>query len=171
MILDGKAVIAKNYVTFDEDHMWNKDEQIQPNGVDLRVKSVKHVNGKVILPRDKRIDAKGMQLQEIPAKNGYFELKDWPGNYLVDFYEHVSVPPGYCAIIITRSSLVRAGCDVITGLWDTGFQGRLGASLRLKNPVDIEVGARMAQVVFYKSVFSGHEYSGAYSGTTQSEFK
>lgn len=170
MVLDGKEILEKYYVTA-PDNVYPIDEQVQPNGVDLRLDSIKFVQGKASLPRDGRLNATDVQIQDIPAKDGWFDLQMWQGNYLVDFRESISVPDGYCAIIITRSSLVRIGCDVITGLWDTGFSGRLGGSLRLRNPIKIQYGARMAQVMFYKSVFNGHRYEGAYKGTTQSEFR
>lgn len=173
-VLDGRTITDKNYVTFDPvlaDSGYNTEDQVQPNGVDLRLTKVVHVGGRAELPSDGRIQAKNVQIQEIPPKNGWFDFEYLHGNYLVDFAEFISVPDGYCAIIITRSSLVRVGCDIFTGLWDTGFQGRLGGSVRLRNPVKIQYGARMCQVMFYKSVFNGLRYAGGYQGTTQSEFK
>lgn len=170
MILSGRSVVEKRYVTFPND-FYNTDEQVQPNGVDLRLERVVHVNGRPELPANGRINADNVQINEVPAKEGWFDLHLLQGNYLVDFRESISVPDGYCAIIITRSSLVRCGVDLFTGLWDTGFQGRLGGSLRLKNPIRLQYGARLGQVMFYKAEFNGHRYSGGYQGTTQSEFK
>ena len=171
MILDGKTITEKGYVTFPKDTLFDTEEQLQPNGVDLRLHEVRHVGGRADLPRDGRIDAQSVTINEITPKNGWFELDQMHGNYLVDFMENIRVPERFCAIIITRSSLVRVGCDFVTGLWDSGFSGRLGASVRLRNPVRIQYGARAAQVVFQQSTFRGHTYNGAYQGTSQSEFK
>lgn len=170
MILDGSTIVKKNYVTFPDD-LYDTEEQIQPNGVDLRLHAVKHVAGTVELPAYGRINADGVQIQNIPAKDGWFDLHYDNGNYLVDFRETITVPDGFCAIIITRSSLVRCGVDIFTGLWDTGFTGRLGGSVRIKNKIRLQYGARLGQVMFSKSLFNGHRYAGAYKGTTQSEFK
>lgn len=161
MVLDGKTIVARNYVTFGDD-LYNTEEQIQPNGIDLRLDSVSHVSGKPILPAVGRIDPQAITITKIPPKEGWFNLHLLQGNYLVDFKETISVPDGYCAMIITRSSLVRCGVDVVSALWDTGFNGQLGASLRLKNQFAVQRGARLAQVVFWKSEFSGHRYTGAY---------
>lgn len=169
-VLDGATVVAKNYVTFPTASVFDTEEQIQPNGVDLRVEEVKLVSGRADLPREGRIQGTEVQIQKIPAKDGWFDLHSLTGNYLLEFVESISVPDGFCATIITRSSLVRVGMDIITGLWDTGFSGRLGASVRLRNPVRIQYGARVAQVMFHESVFSGHRYSGGYQGSSQSEF-
>lgn len=169
--LDGRSIVERHYVTFPDD-LYNTDEQIQPNGVDLRVHRVVHVSGVARLPSDtSKLDGDLVNITEIPPKNGWFSLKVNPGNYLVDFRENITVPDGYCAIIIPRSSMARTGINVLSGLWDTGFTGRLGASIRNLNPIDIQYGARLAQVMFVKSEFSGHRYSGRYQGTTQSEFK
>lgn len=170
MVLDGKEVVAKNYVTF-PDNLYNNDEQVQPNGVDLRIHRLVHVSGRAELPVEGRLGAKDVQINEIPLKDGWFDASHMTGNYLADFRESISVPDGYCAIIIPRSSLVRVGCEVLSGLWDTGFEGRLGASLRIRNPIRFQYGARLAQVIFYKSAFNGHRYAGGYQGTTQSEFR
>lgn len=170
MILDGRTVVEKNLVTFPDD-LYDTEEQVQPNGVDLRLHRVQHVAGRPELPATGRIKAGNVQITEIPLKDGWFELSELAGNYLVDFRESISVPDGWCAIIITRSSLVRCGMDIFTGLWDTGFQGRLGGSVRLKNPIRLQYAARLGQVMFHKAQFSGHRYTGAYKGTTQSEFK
>lgn len=170
MVLDGRTIVEKKFVTFPDD-LYDREVQVQPNGVDLRLHRVQYVNGRPILGRDTRINADNVQIDEITPKDGWFDLGTLHGNYLVDFQESISVPDGYCAIIITRSSLVRCGVDIFTGLWDTGFQGRLGGSLRLKNPIRLQYGARLGQVMFYESKFNGLRYSGGYQGTTQSEFK
>lgn len=171
MVLDGATVVSKNYVTF-PDALFDTEEQIQPNGVDLRLERVLYVQGKPTLPADGRIDVDNVQITEQePCKEGWFELTETVGNYLVDFRESISVPDGYCAIIVTRSSLVRCGVDVFTGLWDTGYQGRLGGSLRLRNPISLQYGARLGQVMFHKSAFNGHRYAGLYQGLKSTDIR
>lgn len=163
-ILDGRTIVAKNYVTFPNGGLYNTEEQIQPNGIDLRLAKVYELSGTTYLPEQGKAKFDG-RATEVEPKEGWYHLRPQAGSvYLVDFMERAAVQPGFCAQIITRSSLVRSGVDVITGLWDTGWEGQLGASLRVMNPIHIQYGARMAQVMFYKAVFNGHTYNGRYQG-------
>lgn len=163
MVLDGKTAAGKSYVTFSSP--FDSEAQIQPNGIDLRIEKITEVTGHLTVPRDDCVDHSAVNRVEAPYSQGFYSCKA-ERHYLVDFYESISVPDGYCAIILPRSSLLRAGAFMTSALWDTGFTGQLGASLRPLLPVGIEVGARMCQVVFMQAKFSGHRYSGRYQGAT-----
>lgn len=163
MVLDGRSVVEKKLITFPSDQLNDTEPQIQPNGVDLRLDRVFRIEGKAVLARDTKISSQLIRVHEVHAKEGWFTLEPTNGfNYLVDFCETAHVPAGYCAQIITRSSLVRIGCDVMSGLWDAGWHGKTGASLRLRNKVDVEWGARLCQMVFHESDFNGQYYAGDY---------
>lgn len=164
MVIDGNTIIDKNLVTVPDD-LYNVLDQIQPNGVDLRVDKIWEVTGKGVLEADSKMNYKQMQKREAFYKEGYYALKPHIA-YAIDFRERISVPDGYCAIVYPRSSLLRVGAFVTSALWDTGFQGQLGGFLRALNPIDIALGARLAQVVFTQSKFSGLRYNGRYQGTT-----
>lgn len=165
MVLNGRAIVDKHYITFPDDLLDN-ETVVQPNGVDLRLDRVWQVVGRIHLERDKKISVGDAQVNEILPKSGFFDLDDIStGNYLLDFRENISVPDGYCAIIVPRSSMLRTGIFVTSALWDTGFQGRVGASARVRNPLRVQWGSAMAQVMFHKSEFSGHRYSGGYQNT------
>jgi len=164
MVLDGRSIIDKKLVIFSEDYV-NTDDQIQPNGVDLRINKLYNVFGKVSIPRDGRAKA-DMNITELSPKEGWFDLKPNHGLYWVDFLESANIADGYCAHLITRSSLVRSGIDVMSGLWDTGWNGVLGCSLRVQAPLQIEWGAKLCQIVVAESRFNGHRYDGNFQGTT-----
>lgn len=166
MVLDGQSVIDKHLVHFPKDEqMFDEEAQIQPNGIDLRVISVSSVFGTARVPRDGKVDFSKMKVEELPWKDAYVSLK--PGeSYVVNFREEISVRDGYCAIIVPRSSLLRSGNFVTSALWDTGFQGTLGGVIRPLNQVEIEYGARLAQVQFHEAKFRGDRYEGRYQNTT-----
>ena len=163
MVLDGRSIIDKAMIAFDPDVLVDTEDQIQPNGVDLRVNKLYEVQGKVSIPRDGKARSE-LTARELEPKDGFWGVT--PGGlYYVDFVETISVPSEWCATLITRSSLVRAGVDVVSGLWDTGFTGTLGCTLRVWSPTEIEWGAKLCQAMFWKSQFKGHYYSGRYQGT------
>ena len=88
-----------------------------------------------------------------------------PGYYLWDAKETITVPQDAMAIIIQRSTFVRAGVQILTGVWDPGFQGVLGGNLIVHNPIRLERGARVAQIIFWKAE-PASQYSGAYMNTS-----
>lgn len=163
MVLDGRSIIEKAMITFDPDVVVDTEDQIQPNGIDLRINKLYSVIGTARIPREGKVQS-DLRARELDPKDGYWSLTP-KGIYYVDFVESISVPAGWCATLITRSSLVRAGVDVVSGLWDTGFTGTLGCVLRVHSPVDIEWGAKLCQAMFWQSEFSGHYYTGRYQGT------
>lgn len=162
MILDGRSVVDKKIITFDPDAVVDTDSQIQPNGVDLRVNKIYEVRGKAVVPRDGRAQAEFV-VQELEIKEGYWTLAYRNRClYYVDFLESIYLLDGYLGQLHTRSSLVRAGIDVMSGLWDTGFQGRIGCTLRVHSDIHIEWAAPICQIVISEGKFSGQRYSGRY---------
>lgn len=167
-VLDGHTIVDRNIVMGDI-----KEDQIQPNGLDLTVKHLWYVVGTAVLGHDSKM--KYENVQKIPfhtSADGYYYI-DTPskeGQVLIDFNEYVQVPEGYMGIIYPRSSLLRVGAFITSAIWDTGFSGALGASLRTRNPLKIATDARLAQIVFYPAEFNGLRYNGRYQNTTsQSE--
>lgn len=166
MVLDGRTILDKHIVSIPDDHqVFDVEEQVQPNGLDLRVVQLTEVRGRLKVPRESGVDYAEIQTTEIPWKSGWISAKSGV-SYVVEFREFISVKDGFCAIIHPRSSLVRSGINVTSGVWDTGFEGRLGGVLRPLNDVDIEYGSRLAQVQISRSEFNGHRYDGRYQGAT-----
>lgn len=158
-VLDGRTIVEKGMVDPVD------DDQVQPNGVDLRVASIQRVRGHYRVPKDGSVDFSAIQCKEVAWNNGWCVLE--PGNnYVVSYRENVSVRDGYCAIIVARSSLLRGGSFVTSAIWDTGFGGGLGGVIRPLVKVEIERGARLAQIQFHEAKFNGHRYEGRYQGTT-----
>ena len=165
MVLDGRTIIDKKFVTLGDPDIINVDDQIQPNGVDLRLDKIYSVQGTVKVPYKGKVKH-DLNIQEVAPKENWIQLKPSAGTlYYVDFIEQVNVPGGWCATLITRSSLVRSGVDVMSGLWDSGFNGTLGACLRIQAPIELEWGAKMCQILFHEAKFNGQLYDGRYQGS------
>lgn len=65
-----------------------------------------------------------------------------------------------------RSSVLRCGASIHTGIWDAGYRGRSEALLLIHSTsgLRLAVGARVVQVVFVRLDGVTHAYAGAYQG-------
>ena len=129
---------------------------VQQNGIDLTLASAEEIRGG-ILEKDKPTIDKYTNVLETPL--GFvFEAGRV---YSIWFQQEIKLPANLCAQIVQRSSLNRMGGMITTGLYDSGFQGQLGAVLRVDAPIIIEKGARVAQVIFMEAE-SASLYDGRY---------
>jgi deoxycytidine triphosphate deaminase len=89
--------------------------------------------------------------QEIqPDANGWFSLK--PGQYEVVMQNLVRVGEGEAGWVITRSTLNRNGCFLISGLYDSGYHGAMAAVLYVTcGKVEIHRGTRIGQYLCFES--------------------
>ena len=138
-----------------------REEQIQPNGVDLTVENVYifvssvEFSGKL----------KSMPIQEIyPDEEGFWDLS--PGAYLIRYGEIVRIPRGTVGLVLPRSSLLRMGCTLFTAVWDSGYEGRGIGLLAVFNPQGIRLkrGTRIGQLILMRA-----ETQERYSGQWQYE--
>lgn len=132
-----------------------------PNGFDLSLKEIKQVNGKgeidifyTILPN----------YSLIYPVNGEYDLTS--GIYSITFNEGGEIPQNYCGIIKPRSSLVRSGACIFSGLYDTGFNcDNFGAMLYVLNPYGIKIkqGVLLAQLILMEAEQT-FKYDGQWQG-------
>ena len=135
------------------------DTQIQPNGVDLRLGTV----FTQIAPG--RIGRSGKTVgdrRELEPEDGVFTLP--PGGYIARYVETVSIPADHVGFIFPRSSLMRNSCMLNTAVWDAGYTGRGEGLLQVFHEIEVERGARIAQMVY-----AAADHSEAYEGTYQHE--
>ena len=90
-----------------------------------------------------------------------------PGEYvLIETIEKVNMPENLIARVLNRSSLFRCGCSLFTAVVDPGYCGIL--TIGFKNlsefPFEIEIGARVGQVVFETVKGETKLYCGRYQG-------
>jgi dUTP pyrophosphatase len=146
------------------------DVQVQPNGIELTLRSVAALVGSGSLAFDNR-DRKLAKTRSIAFDDdGWADLA--AGAYRIKFNEVVHIPDDVFAIARPRSSLQRSGVSVATALWDSGFQGESESLLVVHNQhgFRIRYGARLIQLIFFKMLKEVEApYSGHYRSATQAE--
>jgi deoxycytidine triphosphate deaminase len=152
------------------------DAQVQPNGVDLTVEAVfqqrergrittdgKRVGDRRELDREPLADPEADAAADRAAadRSGYV-LE--PGGYVLRYGETVSIPEEHVGFVLPRSSLMRNSCMLNTAVWDAGYEGRGEGLLQVHHPIELEAGARVAQLVLARA-----EHTGTYDGDYQGE--
>lgn len=129
-------------------------------GYDLRVNRIHRMkNGGFLGSKDRRTP-------EVEAVDfDRYSLK--PGEYvLIETLEKVNMPKNLVARVLPRSSLFRCGCTLVNAVVDPGYQGVLIFGLRNLSEFDfvLEMGARIAQIVFEEVIGKTKAYEGRYQG-------
>lgn len=170
MQLTGKQIVEKGIVT-------NVcSDGIQQQGVDVRLVKVFRIasgggvvpeKGKTTLPAFEEVEAKPIKFSG-GSEFMYFHLV--PGYYEIELMEGCNIDSKSVLNFKTRSSLVRSGCIVHSGQFDAGFKtDNMGCFLQVMHPVNIQVGARIAQAVVNETyeVVKEHMYNGQWQGDKQ----
>ncbi len=138
------------------------ETQLQPNGFDCTLRAVAKLKGcgRVDFDNSKR------QLPETEE----IEFSKWvylpKGVYRAYLNEIVSLGKDLMALARPRSTLVRAGANVLTAVWDAGYTGRSEVGLIVHNEAGIWLSrnARIVQLVFIKLTSETEGYKGIYAG-------
>lgn len=145
--------------------MPDRDNQIQPNGIDLTIKEIAmfSTSGTIALDNKDRVLSAVSSL----VFDGLDRLDLLPGCYLVTCNEIVNLPRNVMALAYPRSSLLRCGVSVHTAIWDAGYSGRSQSLMVVYNPQGVRIykNARFIQLVFFylnKDVEEG--YRGIFQG-------
>jgi dUTPase len=82
-------------------------------------------------------------------------FKLWPGAFvLVETYEHITIPNGYCAELKLKSSMARQGFNHSLAFWvDPGWSGIL--TMEVMNAtqyhlLELKCGERFAQLIIHR---------------------
>jgi dUTP pyrophosphatase len=148
---------------FVADHVTPVEEaQVQPNGVDLTLASVHEQS------QPGRIATDGKHVGErrtIPfdACDGRERVSLVPGGYVLQYAETVQIPPGHVGFVYPRSSLMRNSCMLNTAVWDAGYEGKGEGLVEVHHSIELERGARVAQLVLAEADHEG-TYEGSYQG-------
>jgi len=131
-----------------------RESQVQPNGVDLTLGGVyEQVSAGRISRGGKTVGER----RELDAEDGVYHLD--PGGYVVEYGDRVAIPPAHVGFIYPRSSLLRNSCMLDTAVWDAGYEGRGEGLLEVYHPIELERGARIAQLVIadadHEDVYTG----------------
>lgn len=143
--------------------------------VDLRLGSVhKIVGGKAFIEADGAAGQgrrSGFDTEEICTFSQGSDTQETitikPGDYyLVKTIETVDIPLDVLADFRTRSSLFRAGLNLLTTVGAPGYKGELIFGIKNSGPlpVTLQMGARICQAVFYRLESEGIAYRGQNQG-------
>ncbi|MFB6310148.1 MAG: deoxyuridine 5'-triphosphate nucleotidohydrolase [Salinirussus sp.] len=132
--------------------------QIQPNGVDLTLGGVFEQSDAGRIGRDGKTVG---ERREIEPTADIYSLD--PGGYVVAYADRITIPEGHIGFLYPRSSLLRNSCMLDTAVWDAGYEGRGEGLLEVYHHIELERGARIAQLVLARAE---HEetYDGDYQG-------
>lgn len=141
-------------------------DNIQPNSVDLTVDKVFTMSGTLVLYRD---STERKLPDYTPLRTftyeGFEMYKLEPGQrYQIEFKEQLSLPNDICALTLVRSSMAKSGCTGENGLFDSGYQGGTGMMVSVQDESYIQVGASIAQMIFFETE-SSRPYNGYYQNT------
>lgn len=137
-------------------------KQIQPNAIDFTVDQIQMMYTQHCMIGEGH---KEMRMQRpLDPEDGWWKLSP-SMQYDVSSNVYVEVPEGYAALLILRSTFVRNGMWLASGLYDSGFKGNIGAVLHTGSTYPtIEVGVRIGQIMFIESKSAG-VYAGGYNTT------
>lgn len=158
MILNPERMVEEGVIY----NLLNVEEQIQQNGIDLTLNSIERIKGTGMLMKDV-VDLPDRE-KVLSEKIDNDAVKLRPSTtYDVLCNEEVDLPEDVCAIIHHRSSLNRMGAFCMSGLYDSGFNNRVGFMLRTReSPILLEKDVRIAQIVFMEAD-SAELYDGKYN--------
>ena len=137
--------------------------QVQVNGIDLTAKEIHAYASPVSIDfsNRERVLASTVPIEPV---DGWWHLE--PGAYMIVYNEKVSIPLDRVGLLFPRSSLMAGGVFIATAVWDSGFRGR-GRGMVIvgnKHGANIKVGARVAQLVLFKTERVEAGYSGIHQG-------
>lgn len=135
-------------------------------GFDLRLGRVYKLKGKGFLGVDERKtpDVK-LIAQFNPKKKSSIIIK--PGQYfLTETFERLNMPINLVGIVKPRTTLHRSGIITRVSIADPGYNGTLHPGIFNAGgvPVEIELGARYVNIMFFEIKGEGSHYRGQWQG-------
>lgn len=132
-------------------------------GYDLTLKQVKRIRGGSVLQNATLVNEYAQVATTTQDGREVFNLP--AGEYSITFEQGVKLPSGKTAFIRHRSSILRCGATITSGVYDPGFEvEEMGAVLFAAQPITIEVGARVAQIIIFDNN-DAELYDGQWQGT------
>ncbi len=165
MILDPVGILEKKIVSFPWKDYKFESNQLQPNGIDLRVNNIKPLHltfeltkyHKIVIEKEPQPCCSSDTLNFEPSP---FHI--YAGTaYEIEFADYVNIPQKVVGLIFGRSTFNRLGLLIRGSVYDSGFKGFARAALYPFNTGTIERGMRAAQMIFFNSE-SPEMYHGQY---------
>lgn len=135
------------------------DKHVQQAAVDISLENVWKMDGLFVIDEDHKQLRNTTKVET--DSEGYYCLD--VGVYEVSFDHDIQMGSDEFALIISRSTLIRAGLLISSGGWDCKFSGRGGAALHVRGgPAKIKRGTRVGQFVVWKVLNPQGSYQGDY---------
>jgi deoxycytidine triphosphate deaminase len=133
-------------------------------GYDLTLKGVKRVMGGAVMS-DKTAVEEYHEVAPMLNANEKFIYKLTPGAYSLTFEQGCKLPNNMTAFIRHRSSVLRCGAIITSGVYDPGFEvDEMGGVMIVTEPIVIEKGARVAQIIMFENN-EAELYDGQWQGS------
>jgi deoxycytidine triphosphate deaminase len=145
----------------------NVEQQMQQVGIDLRLAKASWISGLAEFTNNTTtLKPSSFEMQIVD--NCYFFKAGM--QYSLDFFEDISVPEDMAALIINRSSINRYSGVITSGVYDPGFRSKGGCGAMFRPTLDtkIEIGFRVAQVMFFAAE-SASLYAGQYQDSKEKD--
>jgi dUTP pyrophosphatase len=132
-------------------------------GYDLTLKEVKRINGGMVLVEKTIVeDYTPIPPTLSPTNKFLYHLE--PGTYSVTFEQGCKLDTKTTAFIRHRSSVLRNGAIITSGVYDPGFEvDEMGGIMFVTNQLVIEKGARVAQIIMFENN-EAQAYDGQWQG-------
>lgn len=135
-------------------------------GLDLRLGELFKIKGETFLGVDTRKTVDHVSVAKYdPKKSSTYTIK--PGEfYLMQTVEKVNLPENIVCIPYPRSTLFRSGVWLLATQVAPGYKGILTFGLKNmgNSKFKVEMGARVAHVIFYEIAGKGAAYRGQWQG-------
>ncbi len=137
-------------------------------GVDLTVQGIAEILGTAFIPKEgKTVPAEVLHLipkSEVKDEFGIFALEGGKA-YAVTFDQGLKTLQAFqTAFIIQRSSLNRNGCLALGSVFDPGYGcANLGCTLYPTVNLNIQLHARIAQIIIMENHPAASRYAGQYN--------
>ena len=132
-------------------------------GYDLTLKSVKKIHGGMVL-KDKTLVEEYDEVPPTLTPTGKYMFHLTEGTYSITFDQGCKLPEDRTAFIRHRSSILRCGSIITSGVYDPGFEvDEMGGVMFAHRELVIEKGARVAQIIMLENN-TADMYDGQWQG-------
>lgn len=172
-MLTAKQIIERGIVFLSDENKKEYNIELKPAqaGIDLHMISCARIDettsGYIFSDQstNKTEIAKTYPVEPVLKTNNTYYWGLQPGVYEIGFAEGCKFDSKTAGKIVHRSSLYRNGCEINSPLWDPGFHtDEMGTFLIVHNPIRIDVGARVGQMVVFETNEEAEKYEGQFQG-------
>lgn len=134
-------------------------------GIDLTVQKMRRIVGGSLWSDKTELD-EYEDLEIFTHIDGRLFYSLEPGGYSVTFEQGIQLPDNVTGFIRHRSSMVRMGATITSGVFDPNFYtDNMGAVLFTIAPISIELKSRVAQLILMENYATTHLYNGQWQGS------